>query len=77
MAKIHDARMPRGWHTVKLVLLGEIHTSDTWDKIVRAADALFHARLIGEGMANDSAPGALGGVDASPRQRPTLSEGGK
>ena len=50
---IHDDYMPRGWHTVKLVLLAEMNTANTFYKCQKVADAIFHARLVGENIAKD------------------------
>lgn len=50
----HDSRMPEGWHTIKSVLLTEINTAATFHHCVRAADALFHARLVGESCAREN-----------------------
>ena len=50
---IHDKKMPEGWHTIKSVLLTEICTAANFHLCNRAADALFHARLIGEGIARE------------------------
>lgn len=49
----HDSRMPRGWHTIKSVLLTELATAANFHHCVRAADALFHARLLGESCARE------------------------
>ena len=49
--RTHDNEMPEGWHTVKSVLLNEICTAATFHLCTQAADALFHARLIGESCA--------------------------
>lgn len=48
---LHDDEMPKGWHTIKSVLLKEIHTAANFHLCCLAADALFHARLVGEGCA--------------------------
>ena len=52
-ANIHDNDMPSGWHTIKSVLLDEMCTAATFHHISKAADALFHARLIGERIAKE------------------------
>ena len=49
--KLHDSKMPEGWHTVKSVLLTELATSSNWYLCVKTADALFHARLLAENVA--------------------------
>ena len=48
---LHDDAMPKGWHTIKSVLLTEMHTAANFHLCCLAADALFHARLVGEGCA--------------------------
>lgn len=50
---VHDNKMPQGWHTIKSVLLKEIKTAANFHLCMEAADALFHARLIGEGIARE------------------------
>ena len=50
---IHDKQMPHGWHTIKSVLLTELRTAGNFHLCKQAADALFHARLIGEGIAKE------------------------
>lgn len=51
---LHDDYMPRGWHTIKSVLITEIATAANFHLCDRAATALFHARLIGESIARES-----------------------
>ena len=51
--KIHDNHMPKGWHQIKCALLDEIATAANFDLCKRGADALFHARLIGQSIANE------------------------
>lgn len=51
---VHDSQMPDGWHTIKSVLLNELRTAANFHLCCRAAGALFHARLIGEGIARES-----------------------
>lgn len=51
---LHDKEMPKGWHTIKSVLLKEIHTAANFHLCCLAVDALFHARLIGEGISKES-----------------------
>jgi hypothetical protein len=45
---VMDAQMPREWHTIKSVLLTEMRTADTFQHCIDVADALFHARLLGQ-----------------------------
>ena len=54
MRKTHDREMPEGWHIIKSVLIDEIRTASNFDLCHRAADALFHARFIGERVAKES-----------------------
>jgi hypothetical protein len=49
----HDKQMPQGWHTIKSVLLKEMATAANFHLCIECADALFHARLIGESIANE------------------------
>lgn len=48
---MHDKELSRSWHTIKCVLLNEMQTCDTFDKCIKVADALFHARLLAESTA--------------------------
>ena len=52
--KFSDKDMPHGWHSIKSVLIGEIAASSNFHQCVAAANALFHARLIGESIAAES-----------------------
>lgn len=54
MSDTHDSHMPQGWHTIKSVLLREFRTARNFHLCVEAADALFHARLIGEQIAREA-----------------------
>ena len=47
----HDSHMPTGWHTIKSVLLVEMATAANFHQCCKVADALFHARLLGESCA--------------------------
>ena len=49
----NDDRMPTGWHLIKSVLLDEMATAANFHLCNRAADALFHARLIGENIVRE------------------------
>lgn len=69
----HDAQMPKEWHFVKSVLLAEMQTADTFQHCIDVANALFHARLVGQrcyraivadAESNGAAP-ARGGVTPS------------
>ncbi len=59
---IHDKQMPRGWHTIKSVLLKEIRTAANFHLCCEAASALFHARLIGESIAKEVGTGREDGT---------------
>lgn len=67
---MQDGRMPRGWHVIKSVLLTEIATAANFHHCERAADALFHARLMGESCAreNQRMEGTGGCSEYSPPQ---------
>ena len=52
-APVHDSEMPEGWHKVKNVLLTEMRSAAIFRQITEAADALSHARLVGERIARD------------------------
>lgn len=67
----HDSRMPKGWHTIKTVLLKEMASAETFYLCELAADALFHARLLGEGCARDIAHFSTG---QSERKQPTAPD---
>ena len=47
---MNDTDMPEGWRTIKSVLLEEMCDASNFHHIRKAADALFHARLLGEGI---------------------------
>lgn len=49
----HDDYMPKGWHTIKSVLLKEMRTAANFHLCCQCASALFHARLIGEKIAKE------------------------
>ena len=51
----NDNHMPSGWHTIKSVLLKEIRMAGNFHLCISAADALFHARLLGESIARECA----------------------
>lgn len=51
--RAHDSQMPKGWHAIKSVLLTEIRTAANFHLCIAAADALFQARLIGEGIKDE------------------------
>jgi len=48
---IHDNFMPKEWHIIKSVLLTEMQTAANFHLCVECANALFHARLIGQKIA--------------------------
>lgn len=54
MAPLADHEMPEGWHTIKSALLIELRTAATFALCEAAADALLHARLIGESIAREA-----------------------
>ena len=56
---MNDEYMPKGWHTIKCVLLKELRTAGSFHLCCECADALFHARLIGESIAKETNPVAL------------------
>jgi len=64
---IHDDFMPKGWHTIKSVLLNEMITASNYHLCCNCADALFHARLIGEAISKEfgtkSENGHVVGID--------------
>ena len=70
---IHDKQMPKGWHTIKSVLLKEIHMAANFHLCCEAASALFHARLIGESIAEESngrgSDGQLIGEGTTPQEQ--------
>lgn len=68
---MHDNEMPDGWHTIKSVLLKEIRSAATFHLCSEAASALFHARLIGESIARESA----GDAQDRSRPRPMVGQG--
>jgi len=47
---VHDSFMPKGWHLIKSVLIKEMVTASSFHVCNQIADALFHARLVGEGV---------------------------
>lgn len=51
---IHDSLMPKGWHTIKSVLLNEMRLAANFHLCCQVADGLFHARLIGERIARET-----------------------
>ena len=51
----HDSFMPQGWHTIKSVLLTEMKCAANFHHCCEAADALFHARLLGGQVARENA----------------------
>jgi hypothetical protein len=53
MSKINDSMMPAGWHTIKSTLLVEMQTATNFHHCVEVANSLFHARLIGQGIAEE------------------------
>jgi len=59
MSNVHDDAMPQGWHTIKSVLLKEIRTAANFHLCAQGADALFHARLIGESIARECSHDAV------------------
>lgn len=52
---VHDRDMPKGYHLIKNVLLDEIATAQNFYLCCKAADALFHARLLAKGVAEETA----------------------
>ena len=50
---MNDEQMPKGWHTIKSVLLTELKTASNLHLCCEAAEALFHARLIGESISKE------------------------
>lgn len=65
---LHDNEMPRDWHQIKCALLDELVTAASYDLCRRCADALFHARLLGEGVARADAEDRSLGM----AERPTI-----
>lgn len=59
---IHDQQMPKGWHTIKSVLLTEMRTAANFHLCMCAADALFHARLVGQSIARQYGTRTEGGT---------------
>lgn len=61
---MHDDHMPQGWHLIKSVLLKELKTASSFHLCHEAAQALFHARLIGESISREAS--VYGGQQAAP-----------
>ncbi len=71
---IHDSSMPVGWHQIKSVLLIEICTASNFHLCERAASALFHARLIGEGITGEIREESGGEARSVVEERPDTED---
>ena len=53
MSKPLEQHMPAEWYSIKMVCLTEMARAENFHLCALAADALFHARLLGEGVARE------------------------